>query len=63
MLLVRQVEHGSEGEKSSMDAVRRTLVAVRKDWDQVQAMLAEAGWDLKTAALETTSGSRVSIQR
>jgi hypothetical protein len=63
MLLVRQVEHGSEGEKSSMDAVRRTLVAVRKDWDQVQAMLAEAGWDLKTAALETTSGSRISIQR
>lgn len=63
LLLVRQAEHGSEGEKGSMDAVRRTLVAVRKDWGKVQARLADAGWDLDTAALETTSGSRVSIQR
>jgi hypothetical protein len=63
LLLVRQAEHGSQGEEGSMGAVRRTLVAVRKDWDQVQARLAEAGWDLETAALETSSGSRVSIQR
>lgn len=63
LLLVRQVEQGFEGERDSMDAVRRTLVAVRTDWEKVQARLAEAGWDLETAALETTSGSRVSIQR
>lgn len=63
LLLVRQIQEGFEGERGSMDAVRRTLVAVRTDWEKVQARVTEAGWDLETAALETTLGSRVSIQR
>lgn len=63
LLLARQTEQGFKGGKDSMDALQSTLVAVRKDWQKVQARLGEAGWDLETAALETTSGSRVSIQK
>ncbi|KAI4721738.1 DUF647-domain-containing protein [Aureobasidium sp. EXF-10727] len=63
LLLVGQTGQGSEGGKDAVDAVRSTLVAVRKDWDKVQARLGEAGWDLETAALETTSGSRVVVQK
>ncbi|KAH0252699.1 hypothetical protein KCU91_g18805, partial [Aureobasidium melanogenum] len=65
LLLARQTKQGFKGGKDSMDSmdvVQSTLVAVRKDWQKVQARLGEAGWDLETAALETTSGSRVSIQ-
>ncbi|KAH0299753.1 DUF647-domain-containing protein, partial [Aureobasidium melanogenum] len=62
LLLARQTEQGFKGGKDPMDALQSTLVAVRKDWQKVQARLGEAGWDLETAALETTSGSRVSIQ-
>ncbi|KAG9627220.1 DUF647-domain-containing protein, partial [Aureobasidium melanogenum] len=58
LLLARQTEQGFKGGKDSMDALQSTLVAVRKDWQKVQARLGEAGWDLETAALETTSGSR-----
>lgn len=63
LLLARQTKQGSKSGRDSMDAVRKTLVAVRKDWQKVQARLGEAGWDLETAALETTSGSRVSIHK
>ncbi|THX80939.1 DUF647-domain-containing protein [Aureobasidium pullulans] len=61
LLLARLVRQGYESEKKPMDMVQSTLVAVRKDWERVQARLGEAGWDLDTAALETTSGFRVSI--
>ncbi|THY13398.1 DUF647-domain-containing protein [Aureobasidium pullulans] len=63
LLLARLVRQGYESEKKPMDMVQSTLVAVRKDWERVQARLGEAGWDLDTAALETTSGFRVSIRR
>ncbi|KAH0370692.1 DUF647-domain-containing protein, partial [Aureobasidium melanogenum] len=62
LLLARQNKQGFKYGRDSMDALQSTLVAVRKDWQKVQARLGEAGWDLETAALETTSGSRVSIQ-
>ncbi|THW65533.1 DUF647-domain-containing protein [Aureobasidium pullulans] len=61
LLLARLVRQGYESEKKPMDMVQSTLVAVRKDWERVQARLGEAGWDLDTAALETTSGFRASI--
>ncbi|THZ04051.1 DUF647-domain-containing protein [Aureobasidium pullulans] len=61
LLLARLVRQGYESEKKPMDMFQSTLVAVRKDWERVQARLGEAGWDLDTAALETTSGFRVSI--
>ncbi|KAI5256700.1 DUF647-domain-containing protein [Aureobasidium subglaciale] len=63
LLLARLAGQGCKAEEAPMDMVQSTLVAVRKDWDKVQARLGEAGWDLETAALETTSGSRVCIQR
>ncbi|TIA06549.1 DUF647-domain-containing protein [Aureobasidium pullulans] len=63
LLLARLVRQGYESEKKPMDMFQSTLVAVRKDWERVQARLGEAGWDLDTAALETTSGFRVSIRR
>ncbi|KER00616.1 hypothetical protein AUEXF2481DRAFT_148400 [Aureobasidium subglaciale EXF-2481] len=63
LLLARLAGQGCKAEEAPMDMVKSTLVAVRKDWDKVQARLGEAGWDLETAALETTSGSRVCIQR
>ncbi|KAI5239371.1 DUF647-domain-containing protein [Aureobasidium subglaciale] len=63
LLLARLAGQGCKAEEIPMGMVQSTLVAVRKDWDKVQARLGEAGWDLETAALETTSGSRVCIQR
>lgn len=64
LALERQADTAINGEKETAeDAVQFTLVAVRKDWEKVKAKLSGAGWDLETAALETTSGSRVCIRR
>ncbi|KAI5199124.1 DUF647-domain-containing protein [Aureobasidium subglaciale] len=63
LLLARLAGQGCKAEGDPMDMAQSTLAAVRKDWDKVQARLGEAGWDLETAALETTSGSRVCVQR
>lgn len=64
LLVAQQISRTGKqsGDKDPMAAMQSTLVAVRQDWETVKAKLSEAGWDLKTAALETTPGTRVCIE-
>jgi len=36
---------------------------VHQRWDEVRALLLDSGWDLQTSAMETRSGTRISVGR